>query len=127
TESLRTKVSVARKRNFEGRDKAAETAVKIQKRRCGDRISLNNPAHSGVFGENREISVRPRVRGGGRSLYRTGLQPSNSLLAGKRTGNFAQSGGLPRRFLVPSGSNSSDLQQKFPRQANREFFALSVD
>jgi hypothetical protein len=72
--------------------KRPESAVKVQKRRCRDRISLTNPAHSGEFGANREISVRPRVRSGGRSLYRTGLQPSNSLLAGKRTGNFAQSG-----------------------------------
>ena len=47
TESLRTQVSVAGKRNFEARDTAAETAVKVQKRRCRDRISLTNPAHSG--------------------------------------------------------------------------------
>ena len=51
--SLRTEVSVAGKRNFEGRDKAAESAVKAQKRRCRDKISLNNPAHSG--GIRREL------------------------------------------------------------------------
>ena len=64
TESLRTKVSVAGKRNFQGRDKEAETASKVQGRRCRDKISLSNPANSGLIAENREISVRARVRGG---------------------------------------------------------------
>ena len=47
-----------------------------------DKNSLNNPANSGAIAENREISVRARVRGGAertrtpcqaRSRYRTGL------------------------------------------------------
>ena len=52
TESLRTKVSVAGKRNFQGRDKEAETASKFQGRRCRDKVSLNNPANSGLVPEN---------------------------------------------------------------------------
>jgi hypothetical protein len=43
--------------------------VKVQKRRCRDRISPNNPAHSGEFGANREIftkmCVGAHVREGG--------------------------------------------------------------
>jgi DNA-binding transcriptional LysR family regulator len=39
-------MEMAGKRNFEGRDKAAETAVTVQKRCCRDRISLNNPHHA---------------------------------------------------------------------------------
>src|SRR5262249_8179493 len=73
TQKLGQSSNITGKRNFEGRDKAAETAVKVQKRCCRDRTSLNNPALWGVFGENREISVRPRVRGGGCSRYRTSL------------------------------------------------------
>ena len=80
--SLRTEVSVAGKRNFQGRDKEAETALEIQGRRCRDKISLGNSANSGLIAEFREISVRTRMRGGAertrtacqaRSRYRTGL------------------------------------------------------
>jgi hypothetical protein len=39
-------------------------ALEIQGRRCGDKISLGNSANSGLLAENREISVRSRVRGG---------------------------------------------------------------
>jgi hypothetical protein len=49
TGSLRTAVSVAGKRIFEGRDKELERASQVQERRCRDRISLNNPAHSGAI------------------------------------------------------------------------------
>ena len=73
TESLRTKVSVAGKRNFQGRDKEAETASKVQGRRCRDKVSLNNPANSGLVAENWEISVSARMRGGGCSRHRTSL------------------------------------------------------
>ena len=62
--SLRTEVSVAGKRNFQGRDKEAETALEIQGRRCRDKISLGNSANSGLIARLREISVRTRVRGG---------------------------------------------------------------
>ena len=61
---LRTKVSVAGKRNFQGRDREAETATKVQGRPCRDKISLANPANSGLIAENGEISVRARMRGG---------------------------------------------------------------
>jgi hypothetical protein len=47
--SLRTEVSVARKRNFQGRDKEAETALEIQGRRCRDKISPGNSANSGLI------------------------------------------------------------------------------
>jgi hypothetical protein len=50
--SLRTKVSVAGKRNFPGRDKEAETASKVQGRSCRDKVSLNKPANSGLISEN---------------------------------------------------------------------------
>ena len=62
--SLRTEVSVAGKRNFQSRDKEAETALEIQGRRCRDKISLGNSANSGLIAEFREISVRTRMRGG---------------------------------------------------------------
>ena len=52
------------KRNFQGRDKEAETALEIQGRRCRDKISLGNPANSGLLAGKREISVRTRMRGG---------------------------------------------------------------
>jgi hypothetical protein len=77
-----TEVSVAGKRNFQGKDKEAETALEIQGRRCRDKISLGNSANSGIIAGFREISVRTRMRGGAertrtacqaRSRYRTGL------------------------------------------------------
>jgi hypothetical protein len=52
--SLRTKVSVAGKQNFQGRDKEAETASKVQGRVCRDKISLHNTANSALVAENRE-------------------------------------------------------------------------
>jgi hypothetical protein len=64
TESLRTKVSVAGKWNFQGRDKEAETASKVQGRRYKDKVSLNNPANSGLISENQEISNSGKMRGG---------------------------------------------------------------
>jgi hypothetical protein len=69
--SPRTEISVAGKRNFQGRDKEAETALKIHGRRCRDKISLGNSANSGLIAGFREISVRTRMRGGGRSRSRT--------------------------------------------------------
>ena len=51
TVSLRTAVSVSGKRIFEGRDKEPASASKVLEGRCGHKISLNNPAHSGLFGE----------------------------------------------------------------------------
>jgi hypothetical protein len=60
---------------FEGRDKEAETASKVQGRRCRGEISLDNPPISELFGENREISVRPRMRGGAERT-RTACQAS---------------------------------------------------
>jgi hypothetical protein len=41
--------------------------------RCRDKISLGNSANSGPIAGFREISVRPRVRGGGCSRHRTSL------------------------------------------------------
>ncbi len=81
-EKGQTEDSVAGKRNFQGGDKEAETALEIQGRRRRDKISLGNPANSGLIAGFREISVRTRMRGGAertrtacqaRSRYRTGL------------------------------------------------------
>ena len=66
TASLRTKVSVAGKRNFVGRDKGPKTPAKVQGLYCRDRARANNPANSGLFAENQEISVSTKVRGGPR-------------------------------------------------------------
>ena len=60
-ESLRTKVSVAGKRNFQGRDREAETATKVQGRPCRDKISLANPANSGLIAENGEFTSNQAV------------------------------------------------------------------
>src|ERR1700752_4774027 len=57
--SLRTEVSVAGKRNFQGRDKEAETDLEIQGRRCRDKISLGNSANSGLF--RRGCALRRRA------------------------------------------------------------------
>ena len=46
------KSSVAGKRNFQGRDRGAETASKGQGRRCRDKIELKNGANSGLVSEN---------------------------------------------------------------------------
>jgi hypothetical protein len=78
TVSLRTKVSVAGKRNFQGRDKEAETAWKVQGPRCRDKASLNNPANSGLVSENQEISVSGRMRGGAERT-RTPCQARSSI------------------------------------------------
>src|ERR1700686_5930281 len=78
TDSLRTKVSVAGKRNFQGRDKEAETASKVQGRRCRDKVSLNNSANSGLVAENEEISVGGRMRGGAERT-RTPCQARSSI------------------------------------------------
>jgi hypothetical protein len=53
---LRTKVSVAGKRNFEGRDNGTETASKRQGCRRRDKASQNNPANSGAIAESRETA-----------------------------------------------------------------------
>ena len=78
--SPRTEVSVAGKRNFQGGDKKAETALEIQGRRRRDKISLGNPADSGLIAGFREIPFRTRMRGGpertrtpGTQFYRTSL------------------------------------------------------
>jgi hypothetical protein len=54
TGSLGTAVSVVGKRNIGGRDREVETALNVQRRRCRDPISLNNPANSGPLSDNRK-------------------------------------------------------------------------
>jgi hypothetical protein len=76
------------KRDFQGRDKEAETAQEIQGRRCRDKISLGYSANSGRIAGFREISVRTRMRGGGRSHRRTCLREKDSLVSGKNTGKI---------------------------------------
>ena len=70
-----------------------------------DKNSLNNPANSGAIAENREISVRARVRGGAertrtpcqaRSRYRTGLLASESAATILRS-NVAERQHYPER------------------------------
>ena len=77
-----TEVSVAGKRNFQGRDKEAETALEIQGPRCRDKISPNNPPIRGYSTRTgkppleRECVVGLRGTRTGcqaRSRYRTGL------------------------------------------------------
>jgi hypothetical protein len=55
-----TLLIIAGKRNIEARDKEAETASKVQGRRSRDKISLANPANSGLIAENREIDSNSR-------------------------------------------------------------------
>ena len=82
TESLRTKVSVAGKRNFAARDKGAETAPEDQGDYCRDMTHTSYPANSAQLAQSWEISVSEEMRGGAertrtacqaRSRYRTGL------------------------------------------------------
>ena len=61
---LRTEVSVAGKRNFQRGDKEAKTTLKIQGRRCRDKITPGNSANSGLIAGFREISVRMSMRRG---------------------------------------------------------------
>ena len=67
---------------FTRRDKEAETALEIQGRRCRDKISLGNPADSGLIAGFREISVRTRMRGGpgGLKLSTRASRPQLSLV-----------------------------------------------
>ena len=48
------------------------------------------------------------------------VSTANSLLTGKLTGNFAESG-QPLRFWRPIGERIQWLADKFPTQTNREF------
>jgi hypothetical protein len=121
TESLRTKVSVAGKRNFQGRDKEAETASKVRARHCRDEVSLNNPANSGLVSENQEISVCGRMRGGGRSRSQTRLPLPYSLLTGKRTGKNRYLRGNSRRDHR-KGPGLYGFSWPFPVKNNRERF-----
>ena len=68
--SLRTEGSVAGKRNFQVRDKEAETALEIQGRRWGDKTYSQNPADSGLIAGFGEISVRTRMRAGRTRTYK---------------------------------------------------------
>ena len=62
--SLRTAVSVSGKRDFTGRDKGAETALRFRNAFYGDQMRTREPALSRLFERRREISVSARVRGG---------------------------------------------------------------
>jgi hypothetical protein len=52
------------------------------------------------------------------------VSTSNSLVTGKRTGNFAETD-LPRRFSRPIGPRIQWLTIKFPTQWSREFFGVN--
>ena len=77
---VETKVSVAGKRNFAGRDKGAETAPEDQGDNRRDMTHASNPANSALLAQSWEISVSEKVRGGGRSQSRTCLS-NNSKAA----------------------------------------------
>jgi hypothetical protein len=53
----RTKVSVAGKRNFAGRDKGAETAPEDQGDNCRDMTHASDPANSALLAQSREIAI----------------------------------------------------------------------
>jgi hypothetical protein len=52
------------------------------------------------------------------------VSTSNSLLTGKITGNFVETG-LPSRFSRPIGSGMQWLTTKFPTQLSRELFVVN--
>ena len=78
-----------------------EGARRILRPACRDRISLNNPPIRGLFGENREISVRPRVRGG---LGRTQTHGNNQILSAKvrQLSAYEVQRGIFKRVAPPS-------------------------
>ncbi len=113
---FKTEVSVAGKRNFQGRDKAAETGVKVQGRHCRDKISLNNPADSGLIAGSGEISVRARMRGGaGRTrtpnqavMKQVALRTiRDKISASKRKGLWV--GGIAPLAMTPRGAKSLSM------------------
>ena len=61
TESLRTQVSVAGKRNFQARDKRPEKAPEFKARRSGDKTYSQNPTNSGLIAGFGEIPFRTAV------------------------------------------------------------------
>ena len=100
TVSLRTKVSVAGKRNFQGRDKEAETAWKVQGPRCRDKASLNNPANSGLVSENQEISVSGRMRGGPGRTRTSNQAVMSAVTAPKRSAIIGIFARVRRRLFL---------------------------
>jgi hypothetical protein len=111
-----TEVSVAGKRNFQGKDKEAETALEIQGRRCRDKISLGNSANSGLIAGFREISVRTRMRGGaGRTrtpnqavMKQVALRTiRDKISASKRKGLWV--GGIAPLAMTPRGAKSLSM------------------
>jgi len=79
-------------------------------------MSLNNPPIRGYFGENREISVRPRVRGGaGRTrtpnqavMKQVALRTiRDKISASKRKGLWV--GGIAPLAMTPRGAKSLSM------------------
>ena len=70
-----TEVSVAGKRNFQGRDKEAETALEIQGRRCRDKISPGNSANSGLIAGVRESALERECTREDSNLQPSGYAP----------------------------------------------------
>ena len=64
TESLRSAVSVAGKRDFRARDKCVATGTEIQLINCRDRAVARKPAKSRLYGRRQEISANLRLPGG---------------------------------------------------------------
>jgi hypothetical protein len=78
----------------------------------------SKPANCGPLASLWEIHRFEKVRGGRGSHNRTGLCHQNSLLTGKLTGNFADSGVVPQVWL-PCDQQLQWLAVTFPIQKNR--------
>ena len=88
------------KRNFQGRDKEAETAWKVQGPRCRDKASLNNPANSGLVSENQEISVSGRMRGGPGRTRTSNQAVMSAVTAPKRSAIIGIFARVRRRLFL---------------------------
>jgi hypothetical protein len=84
------------------------------------KIGVKNPRRNGLFLIDDSFRSSGRLDGGVGSHMRTRLH-GNSLLTGKLTGNFANSGVQARNLDEKSEGNQS-LVAKFPKKHNRDFF-----
>ena len=65
----------------------------------------SNPANSALLAQTWEISVREKVRGGGRSLYRTGLHtgfPANREIYWEQRLSYFRPGNLTQNPVASS-------------------------
>jgi hypothetical protein len=100
--------------------KIAARDRKCPQRQKGRNETVENPRRSGPFPIDDGFFGLGGLDGGVRSHMRTRLR-GNSLLTGKLTGNFANSG-LQARKLDEIVADNQLLVAKFPKKHNREFF-----